>query len=92
MSRYIDADALLKDIETVCGPMQFGRHTARMCLMCIKRAPTVDVAPVVHGRWDDSFDGITPYCSVCGHSHRLMTRTPAYCPNCGARMDSEDKQ
>ncbi len=51
--------------------------------------PAADVTPVRHGRWDDSYDGITPYCTVCGCSHRLMVRTPKYCPNCGAKMDGE---
>lgn len=41
---------------------------------------------VVNGDWDDSFDGITPFCSVCGRSHHGMIRTPKYCPNCGAKM------
>lgn len=49
--------------------------------------PAADVAEVVHGKWDDSLDGITPYCSICGRSHKLMVRTPNYCPNCGAKMD-----
>lgn len=40
-----------------------------------------------HGYWDDSADGITPYCSVCGQSHRCLKRKPNYCPNCGAKMD-----
>lgn len=52
--------------------------------------PAADVEPVRHGRWDDSFDGITPYCSVCGRSHSMLSnRTPPYCPNCGAHMDGE---
>ena len=51
--------------------------------------PAADVTLVRHGRWDDSYDGITPYCTVCGCSHRLMVRTPKYCPNCGAKMDGE---
>lgn len=53
----------------------------------IKAIPAADVAEVVHGKWDDSLDGITPYCSICGRSHKLMVRTPNYCPNCGAKMD-----
>ena len=57
----------------------------------IWKAPVADVAPVWHGRWDDSYDGITPYCTVCGCSHRLMVRTPKYCPNCGAKMDGGDE-
>lgn len=52
--------------------------------------PAADVEPVRHGRWDDSFDGITPYCSVCGRSHSMLSnRTPPYCPNCGAHMDED---
>lgn len=51
--------------------------------------PAADVAPVRHGRWNDSLARIAPYCSACGHSHRCLIRTPNYCPNCGAKMDSE---
>lgn len=56
----------------------------------INSIPVADVVPVVHGKWDDSLDGITPYCSVCGCTHKCLIRTPLYCPNCGAKMDLED--
>lgn len=48
------------------------------------KIPSVDVAPMRHGRWKDrkSWDYIV--CSVC--SFETHERTP-YCPNCGARMD-----
>lgn len=55
-------------------------------------AKPADVEPVRHGYWDDSIDGITPYCSVCGHSHRLMRRILPYCPECGAKMDGGDEE
>ena len=54
--------------------------------------PVADVAPVVHGRWDDSTDGITPFCTACGCTHRCLIRRPPYCPNCGAKMDLEESQ
>ena len=57
----------------------------------VQNIPAADVAEVVHGKWDDSLDGITPYCSICGRSHKLMVRTPNYCPNCGARMDGGEE-
>ena len=38
------------------------------------------------GEWDDSYDGITPYCTVCRRSHRGMNRTPNFCPHCGSDM------
>ena len=55
----------------------------------LDEAPTVDAVEVVHARWDDSFDGITPYCTACGRSHNCMNRTPNFCPNCGAKMDGD---
>ena len=54
--------------------------------------PAADVAEVRHGYWDDSLDGLTPYCSVCRCTHRCLIRRPIYCPNCGARMDKEAEQ
>ena len=58
--------------------------------------PTADVAPVVHGRWDDSgrytFPGgaTAVRCTNCGcaltkSEYRLYTWN--YCPICGAKMD-----
>lgn len=60
---------------------------------------TADVAPVVHGRWEDSIDewfGTDVYtCSKCRESYVLVEGTPKenlwnYCPNCGAKMDGGD--
>lgn len=55
----------------------------------IDTIPAADVAEVKHGYWDDSLDGLTPYCSVCRCTHRCLIRRPIYCPNCGACMDKE---
>lgn len=55
----------------------------------INNAPTVEAAPVVHGKWMSFLDGdhIMPEryykCSICG---RIEKRIEPYC-NCGARMD-----
>lgn len=65
----------------------------------IEDAPAADVAPVVHGRWEDSIDewfGTDVYtCSKCRESYVLVEGTPKqnlwhYCPNCGAKMDGGD--
>ena len=50
------------------------------------------------GHWieKEGFDGDTYYdCSECGESFCLIDGTPTdnlynYCPNCGAKMESED--
>lgn len=70
----------------------------------VENFPAADVAPVVHGRWDDSGRYTFPSgntavrCTNCGcalteSEYRLNNWN--YCPVCGARMDggdSDDKQ
>lgn len=64
----------------------------------IKAIPAADVAPVVHGRWDDSGrytfpgGGTAVRCTECGcaltvSEYRLNNWN--YCPICGAKMDGE---
>ena len=68
----------------------------------LKDIPAADVAPVVYGRWidiDSSFwkpthRGDIPVfrktyrCSECGRRTAIAEN---YCPNCGAKMDKEEK-
>ncbi len=62
--------------------------------------PTIDAAPVRHGRWigteyDGYADGFPVYdayeCSVCGTEYDTDDGeiTYNYCPHCGARMDGD---
>lgn len=52
------------------------------------------------GHWieKDGYGGVTYYdCSECGGSWTTIDGTPwnqgmQYCPNCGAKMESEDKK
>ena len=66
----------------------------------LNQFPVADVAPVRHGRWisltDCSNAGV--YCSVCHKKvykedyaicNRKNKLRSNYCPNCGAKMDSE---
>lgn len=79
---YIEREVLLKNLN------RFAQDNYCVTINdVIMNLPAADVVEVVHGKWDDSLDGITPYCSICGHSHKLMVRTPNYCPWCGAKMD-----
>ena len=50
--------------------------------------PTADVAPVVHGRWNN-MDGYKTrkVCSECGWDVPEYGKFYSYCPNCGAKMD-----
>lgn len=96
--RLIDADALkerairVSTVKEHCYMKAVGTRE-------IDRAPTVDAAIVVHGRWERGKDR-KPYCSACG-GRALMACTEdpeigyglyyykesKICPNCGAKMD-----
>lgn len=86
--RPIDADALLEKMQ----------RTSRYFSVVydVDAMPTLDVAPVVHGRWvllDECYnEGV--YCSAC---HKKVYKKcyanqkikSKFCPNCGARMDGD---
>lgn len=66
----------------------------------LKEAPTVDAAPVVHGRWQwlsSTYDRIPCemryMCDKCRHETITHGHEPweKYCPNCGAKMDLEEQ-
>ena len=54
--------------------------------------PAADVAPVVHARWEHKFWD-TSKCTACNREWEFLDVRPVwkYCPNCGARMDGDDK-
>lgn len=69
----------------------------------IDDVPAADVAPVVHGRWDNvpntymsvmskdgAYHGNATTCSVCHEVNPNAYKTN-YCPNCGAKMDEKEK-
>ena len=86
MAEYIDMEAILAAFALEDYPWTDFEDAWKM----VQNAPVEDVAPVKHGKWDDSLDGITPYCSICGRTHGCVIRCPSYCPNCGAKMDLEE--
>lgn len=56
----------------------------------IAHAPAADVAPLVHGRWEeirDPYGKIEGWLCKCGREVKCKYN---YCPNCGAKMDKED--
>lgn len=92
--RPIDANAMHKFVE---GKVAEGKdgwangvpYEWAYALTAVDMQPTLDYAPVVHGKWrvvnvPKRWGGSTLRCSECntGTTHHW-----SYCPNCGAKMD-----
>lgn len=96
MARLIDADKI-----SYCNYDLDNYHS--FCAVTddeIAEMPTVDAAPVVHGRWISLTDCANAgvYCSVCHKKvwkedyawcNRKNKLRSNYCPNCGAKMDGD---
>lgn len=89
MSRYINAEpwesmgASVKfEYPNKCGDTLTGH-------IMMRDIHTVDVVPVVHGRWETNSDRPDSLiCSVCKCGFDMWKHDPHnYCPNCGAKMD-----
>ena len=55
-------------------------------------APTIDL--VKHGKWfiDDDFNSLTFGCYKCSECGEWYHDKHNYCPYCGAKMESDDKE
>lgn len=89
MPEYIPRSEAIAELRHRCHPCGEG-------IEAINSIPAADVAPVVHGRWDDSGRYTFPSgstavrCTNCGCAltegeYRLSNWN--YCPNCGTKMD-----
>ena len=103
MSRLIDADELMKNIDEQLashdGLDMFDRETVYLIgvndvASYIVTAPTVDAESVRHGRWEKVYGdhlsmGHRPWVVCCSVCGRVGMESN-YCPHCGAKMDSKD--
>ena len=97
MDKYISRENLLKRLELVemdnygfTLGVQMGVNHA---IQCVKEEPAVDVVEVRHAKWKYFHKQNKAVCTSCSFERDLDTdfgRAIA-CPNCGARMDKEDK-
>ena len=99
--RLIDADALLKNIESEINKKtkvilladynDYYCSGMRNAIRLVKRLPTVD--PVKHGHWEESkcLDDCFWVCSCCKFPSQAVAapKLYKYCPNCGAIMDGD---
>ena len=94
MARYIDADALEKEIK-----LEASEDIARAVIRIIDRQPTADVEEAKHGKWyrhtQKEHGDTCFYCSVCEEmalSDCMVWELTDYCPYCGAKMDGGKKE
>ena len=95
MRRYIDADALIRSIQTERGCLGYSLSASKFASI-IREQPTADVRENVKGKWivsaDDDGDPSHGYkkCSVCGWgTHLDGYYMDNYCPYCGSDMRKE---
>ena len=90
MSDYIKREDALDIVadNNVTGEITLNRYDK--IIDGIYDIPSADVAPVRHGRWDETVtDGfLFVSCSDCGFKTGRIDYN--YCPNCGAKMDEEN--
>lgn len=93
MSRYINAEpwedmgaSVTFEYPNKCGNTRKGH-------IMMRDIHTEDVAPVVHGRWENG----NLICPVCGEdkfkdldADIWCDWLPPFCPNCGAKMDGAE--
>ena len=94
MAEYIKKDELIKfkaDVYDEDGHVLYAVPTG-----CIVAMPSADVISVRHGLWIDAYPDIEPnpmfmygICSECGFEQGI-SKYLNYCPNCGAKMESEE--
>ncbi len=92
--RPIDADRALEIVrdQRIAHPNAY--HLTNYATLILREAPTIDVAPVKHGQWVSVPHKLARVCSVCNRDEPykfadIDADVYDYCPNCGAKMDSE---
>ena len=92
IAEYIEREAAFEAITDLAGKAstRSAYEAVWKSARALKKIPAADVAPVVHGRWENG----NPICPVCGEdkfkdldADIWCDWQPDFCPNCGAKMD-----
>lgn len=98
LREYLDTELTPNEIERSKLEIEAGcvkaiARTYGIDINRLRKLAEADVAPVVHGRWENG----NPICPVCGENKFKDLDAdiwcdwkPDYCPNCGAKMDEGD--
>lgn len=95
MTRPIDADEMLKRLESWNTDDDMDKALYNFTLNRIIEQPTVDAEPVRHGKWDyvTVVDEGFWRCSNCGTPSEALgaRKLYKYCPFCGAKMGEDNE-
>ena len=90
MAEYIKRETA---VRAVMAAKWVDGSNGAMAMEIVASPAAADVAPVVHGRWENG----NPICPVCGEdkfkdldADIWCDWQPDFCPNCGAKMDGGD--
>ena len=100
--RLIDANALIETFERLIEKSILDDTKIRymLAIETVKCQPTIEAAPVRHGRWLLLPNRTAPSklfrCSECGNvtEHKYFSRNGYYyfCKDCGAIMDGKEEE
>lgn len=94
MDKYVSASKL--KAKVISGePVLFDEPTQHEIFFLLESEPSEDVEPVVHAHWiKGAFGDVNVTCSNCDF-HLCIPDSVipklAYCPRCGAAMDTSGK-
>jgi len=93
--RAIDADGVSEILTRVIEEQKKSHHVDEVIGLMearteVNNAPTLDVKPVVHAHLIEDEFGFQSCCK-CGYAWDGLEYATPYCPNCGAKMDEEDR-
>lgn len=96
-------DCLFKDLNSTEDYMGIGyNHGVADCMAIIKNISTIEAEPVKRGKWINAVCDMGFCFAECDQCHNKAVgiggyigngfryRFPFYCPNCGAKVESED--
>ena len=98
MAEYIDREAVVDAVTDIYYDTPEINLTAEKFEAAINGIPSADVAPVRHGRWEKWNGDDRHHCTVCecyanaerdSYGYIAYEFLDNYCPNCGAKMESE---
>ena len=95
MSDYISREVAIEQIKKEWAKLPLSKTTGFAILMrVLRKIPAADVVERKQGKWldvttlDNEF--ICWVCSECRHGADFVYEPYNYCPNCGAKMVTDD--